>query len=129
MVSPLLYYFPLPRFIFSSPLELDFLGRPFSVGCLVFARKLLLLTSLPTTRGHLFPPRKEQIGLGLHPPLLRLATATIKKENRERGGGASPELEGGTGKEREKENKRRGHSFWEKRSQRTGRNERDCAIE
>lgn len=41
MVSPLLYYFPLPRFIFSSPLELDFLGRPFSVGCLVFARKLL----------------------------------------------------------------------------------------
>lgn len=74
MSSPLLNYFPLPRSIFSSPLELDFLGRLFSVGCLVFARKLLLLTSLPDTRGHLFPPRNEQIGLGLHPPLLCLAT-------------------------------------------------------
>lgn len=67
MSSPLFYYFPLPHSMFSNRLELDFLGRPFSVGCLVFARKLLLLTSLTTTRGHLFPPRKEQIGLGLHP--------------------------------------------------------------
>lgn len=48
--------------------------------------------------------------MGLHSPSSppSIQAATIKKENREGGGGANPEPEGTVGEEMEKENKREG---------------------
>lgn len=132
--SPLFYIMSPCLFtgsIFSNLLELGFLGLPFPLGCLVFARKLLLLTSRSRApANHQWPPVPTQKGADRAgvtlPRLLGLTTATIKKETRERGGGANPEPEGpGRGRKKTK----RGHSFWEKRSQRTDTNKRDSAIE